>query len=347
MAREISSSVVAYPVVRRRLPSDSSMLSPIASSTCDGSSEPDAHAEPLDAATPARSRASNTSSPLRPANVQLAKFGNRGSPPVSVPPSSSSALRSACAWPSATRARDSRPADAAASATATAVADVASSWPARRPHSCGPPKKSGSIRTPSRTRSNPPRPAPSLWPLNDTRSAPAGAAIHRWPAHASTWTNAPTSCARAITSATGWMVPTSLLASPTETRPVPGVMAPTSTVAAPSTPATTTSRPNACSLRIAASTDWCSADQVTIRAPFGRRAAAPNSARLVASVPEETKVTSVRPAPSASAATSRARSRAARAARPSACGLEGLPACTSRIAASTSDRTGADPASSR
>src|SRR5712692_121940 len=77
------------------------------------------------------------------------------------------------------------------------------------------------------------------------------------------------------------------------------------------------------------------------------RRAAPNNARLMASVPEEVNVTSVRPAPSACAARSRARSSAARQARPSVCGLDGLPSGRSRREAATSGRMGAPPASSR
>src|SRR5712692_4610958 len=79
----------------------------------------------------------------------------------------------------------------------------------------------------------------------------------------------------------------------------------------------------------------------------GRRRAAPNRARLTASVPEDVKVISVRFAASARAVWSRAWSRAARAARPSVCGLEGLPSGAVRSAAVTSGRTGAPPASSR
>src|SRR5438132_13600923 len=84
-----------------------------------------------------------------------------------------------------------------------------------------------------------------------------------------------------------------------------------------------------------------------MRPLFGSRRTAPNSARLTASVPEATKVTSVRRRPSAVAATSRAWSSAARAARPSEWGLDGLPSGTLRSASRTSGRTGAEPASSR
>src|SRR6266511_5620222 len=174
------------------------MLWPMASSTCEGSSEPDAHADPLETASPARSRARSMSSPLRSAKVQLAKLGSRSSPPVSVPPSSRSAERSAslCRLAAAARASCSR--DTAVKAAASAPAVQTSSIPARRPHSCGPPYCRGWTRTPSRTYSKPPRPAPSLWPLNETRSAPGGTGIQRAPAQASTWTSAPTSRAHEV-----------------------------------------------------------------------------------------------------------------------------------------------------
>src|SRR5260370_41278217 len=77
------------------------------------------------------------------------------------------------------------------------------------------------------------------------------------------------------------------------------------------------------------------------------RWAARTSARLPAPVPEPVNEISVRSAPNASAARSRARSSAVRAARPSVCGLDGLPSGRSPSAVLTSGRTGAEPASSR
>src|SRR5437899_1456020 len=148
-------------------------------------------------------------------------------------------------------------------------------------------------------------------------------------------------------SRTGWIVPTSLLARPIDTRAVPGVIASGSAWASRSTGAITTRRPSAWSRRAAPSTAWCSAAQVRITPEPGRRRAAPNNARLIASVPEDVKVISVRSALSAWAVRSRAWSRAARAARPSACRLDGLPSGTLRRATATSGRMGAPPASSR
>src|SRR4029077_4498382 len=66
-----------------------------------------------------------------------------------------------------------------------------------------------------------------------------------------------------------------------------------------------------------------------------------------ASVPEAVNEISVRSAPRASAARSRAWSSAARAARPSVCGLDALPWGMSRGASLTPLRTGAEPASSK
>ena len=150
-----------------------------------------------------------------------------------------------------------------------------------------------------------------------------------------------------MTSRTGCTVPTSLLASPIETSATPAVMTSGSARALRSTGAISTWCPSTCSRRTAPSTAWCSAAHVTMRADLARRRAAPNSARFTDSVPEDVKVISVRSAPRACAATSRARSSVAREARPSAWGLEGLPSGTSRRAASTSGRMGAPPASSR
>src|SRR5947209_19054600 len=73
----ISSSVFALPSVRRRLPCASSTGMPIAISTCDGSTEPDVHAEPVEAAIPSRSRLSRIDSPSTPSKQKLALFGNR------------------------------------------------------------------------------------------------------------------------------------------------------------------------------------------------------------------------------------------------------------------------------
>ena len=50
---------------------------PIATSTCEGSSLPAAHAEPLEETTPRRSSSSSTASPLVPAKVKLAVPGSR------------------------------------------------------------------------------------------------------------------------------------------------------------------------------------------------------------------------------------------------------------------------------
>src|ERR671931_2906191 len=100
------------------------MLRPIASSTWEGSRDPDAQAEPLDAATPARSRAISMSSPFRPENAAVAKFGRRLGAPVSVPPNSRKAERNLSLWACAAAAATSRQRDHVtrkAAVTATAA----------------------------------------------------------------------------------------------------------------------------------------------------------------------------------------------------------------------------------
>src|SRR5260370_9355204 len=72
-----SSSVLSLPSVRRRLPCANSTGRCIASSTCDGSTEPEVHAEPVEAAIPSRSRLSRIDSPSTPSKTKLALLGKR------------------------------------------------------------------------------------------------------------------------------------------------------------------------------------------------------------------------------------------------------------------------------
>src|SRR5205085_10265579 len=75
----VSTSVLVFalPSVRRRLPCASSTGMPIAISTCDGSTEPEVHAEPVDAAIPSKSRLSRIDSPSTPSKQKLALLGSR------------------------------------------------------------------------------------------------------------------------------------------------------------------------------------------------------------------------------------------------------------------------------
>jgi len=65
--------------------------------------------------------------------------------------------------------------------------------------------------------------------------------------------------------------------------------------------------------------------RLTATGPGGRRAAAPSSARLLASVPQPVKTTCAGAAPASAATCARACSTAMRAARPKRCTLAGLP----------------------
>src|SRR5579885_3917668 len=73
----ISCSVFSLPKVRRRLPCDHSGGSPIATRTCEGSTEPEVQAEPVEAAKPNRSRLSRIDSPSTPSKQKLALLGRR------------------------------------------------------------------------------------------------------------------------------------------------------------------------------------------------------------------------------------------------------------------------------
>src|SRR5918993_804572 len=137
----------------------------------------------------------------------------------------------------------------------------------------------------------------------------------------------------AAMSATGWPVPTSLLAAITATRAVrPGWRsAPRragSTRPSPSTGARSSCAPASAAAQAAASsTAWCStAEQTRCRASGARARTVPLTARLSASVPPEVNTTSPGAAPTRAATCSRAVSTAALAARPWPCWLDGLAA---------------------
>src|SRR5207248_8286024 len=67
-ARSTSASVLVAPSDRRRAPLAASVDTPMAVSTCDGSTAPLVQAEPADAQTPAPSRRTSRASDSTPAN---------------------------------------------------------------------------------------------------------------------------------------------------------------------------------------------------------------------------------------------------------------------------------------
>ena len=325
-------------------------VSPIARSTCDGSSVPDEQAEPVETATPSRSSAISSASASTPGKLTFVVFGTRSPLPLtaasgtrSISPAS---RRSRRAPSRAASAASLPPANAAAAPRPTTAGTF--SVPARRFRSCRPPVVGATKRIPRRTHSAP----TPLGPLNlcaeiESRSTPrAATSIGILPADctASVWNRAPRACATAASRAIGCTVPISLLACITETR---AVRSPTA--ASRSAGSTTPARPAGSSVvvqpRFASafsvlSTASCSmADATRCRRPAGRAASAtPRTARLSASVPPPVKITSLGRAPSRPATAERASSRAALAAWPNAWMLEAFPK-RSRTAASMASAT--------
>ncbi len=161
----------------------------------------------------------------------------------------------------------------------------------------------------------------------------------------------------AATSVKGWMVPTSLLASITDTNAVRSSRAPARASRSTTPPASTgtipTRKPSRSRRSTLWRTAWCSTAVVTTPSPRPRwRAewAAPFTARLSASVPPPVKMISPGRTPSAAATVSRASSMAVLAARAAACWPEGFPKMPDRkgsIASSASGRMGVVAAWSR
>src|ERR687895_429774 len=77
--RSISSSVLLAPRLKRIEFCVRCSGKPIAFSTCDGSSVPEEHAEPVDTATPARSSAISSDSASIRSKLMLVVFGTRAS----------------------------------------------------------------------------------------------------------------------------------------------------------------------------------------------------------------------------------------------------------------------------
>src|ERR1700685_4717547 len=70
LALSMSSPVVGRPTLNRSVDRASSAESPIAVSTCEGSTDPDEHAAPVEHATPCRSSAISSASPPAPDTVR-------------------------------------------------------------------------------------------------------------------------------------------------------------------------------------------------------------------------------------------------------------------------------------
>ena len=146
--------------------------------TCDGSSEPDEQADPVETATPSRSSAMRSDSASRPSKLMFDVFGTRRAAvavhaacparPTRMPASSRS--RSGAA-PSPVLASCSR---ASRAATPSPPSEGTFSVPARRFRSCRPPVMSGVSRRPRRIHRAPtPFGPPNLWPESDSRSTPS------------------------------------------------------------------------------------------------------------------------------------------------------------------------------
>ncbi len=169
---------------------------------------------------------------------------------------------------------------------------------------------------------------------------------------ASVWKATPRSRQRRAISATGWIAPTSLFAHITDTTLAGSSRASSSasraTRPSASTATVVTAAPSRAAWAAARRTALCSmADRTTPPPPARHR---PSTAMLSASVPLAVNTISSGAAPSAAATRSRASSSAARASRPAACALDGLPNRSPRngsMAARTAGRSGVVAAWSR
>src|SRR5271170_3290282 len=78
--RSTSLSVDPHPRLNLIAPAASSGATPIAASTCERATLPDEHAEPDDAATPARSSRISSVAAATPGTAKQVVFANRGAP---------------------------------------------------------------------------------------------------------------------------------------------------------------------------------------------------------------------------------------------------------------------------
>jgi len=238
-----------------------------------------------------------------------------------------------------------------ASAMATIPATLC--VPLRRSRSWPPPIRRGSTDVAPRTKRAPtPFGPPNLCADTATRSKSAVAAArssHWRPCTPSVCSTAPGARSRttAATSASGEIVPTSLLTAMTETTRTDSSSASASASRSTAPAASTgTTRPPRCSTDC--STAWCSAAGQRATPPWRRTV--PRMARLSASVPQPVKTTSPGEPPRASATMSRASSSPRRASRDAACEPLGLAKRSVRngsIASTASGRIGVVAAWSR
>ena len=282
---------------------------------------PDEHALPADTANPARSICMTCVSPFQPGAAMQLVLGKRRTPcprkivPLSPASMAFSRIFLICSTRLQTPFASSR---AAASAAAPKPAMAATfSVPARRPISCPPPRNCAAMSVPRRTTSAP-------TPLGPPSLCAETSAI-RHPDQLNASGSLPNACVMSLSSSPSGRsctTPVSELAS-------------CSTECAGSV---TVTRPDASTG--SASLTQAATASCSIAAPCNPR---PASASAAASVAPEVKITSAPSAPSAAATCARAFSTAARAARPSAWTLDGLPTISiaASIAARASGRIGA------
>src|SRR6266704_1572350 len=336
-----SSAVFSLPNEKRSAATPSSGGTPIAVSTCDGSTAPVLQAEPEEQAIPARSRCINSASLSVPGRDTLDTCGARGARAAWTTASGTTAStrRSSSSRSAAARAAKSACSRAASStAFPSPMMPGTFSVPGRMPNCWPPPWMMASTACRSRTISAPtPLGAPILWPEIVSKVQPASASEtgilpSAWTA--STWSGTPAARQRAATRATGCTTPTSLFTHITLTTATPRASAAASASSATAPDASTgrmiSSPPSRATACAAARTALCSiADTATRNGPPRARAASahPITARLSASVPPDVKITwpGSAPPPSAVAIVRLASSMPARAARPYRCAEDGLP----------------------
>ncbi len=151
----ISGAVVNLDSENRTVLFASSGVRPMARRMGLGSTLPDEQAEPVDTATPLRSRAMTRPSPSIPRKVMFDVFGSRGtSAPLTVI-SMRFAISDSRRSRNAAAPSRQEPSAASFAATPKAAASGTFSVPGRRRRSCAPPNMCVDIATPRRTYSAP------------------------------------------------------------------------------------------------------------------------------------------------------------------------------------------------